>query len=237
MKVLDLFSGTGSVTTAVTETFPGAECVSVDMQSVGGFIPLHTVDILKWPYKDLYPSGYFDYIFAGVPCEKWCKFSRNYNGMPNSNEMKLARKVVAKTLEIIKYFKPKSYFIENPRGTFLSKEPCMRGRKQINVDYCMYGCLHKKPTTIFTNMKDLKLMTCNGKCKYIKNGLHAERVLGLTRNKDGIFQRALKKSERGAYPKDLIKFIFTTAAKAHGESCVSRSGRVCRIPQRFVPQH
>lgn len=235
MKVLDLFSGTGSVSTAVAEAFPEAECVSVDIQSVDGFVPSHTVNILKWPYKDLYPPGHFDYIFAGVPCEKWCRFSRNFNGMPDDDEMKLARKLVAKTLQIIKYFKPKNYFIENPRGTFLSKEPCMRGRKQIHVDYCMYGCLHKKPTTIFTNMKDLNLMTCNGKCKFIRNGLHAERILGLTIAKSGSWQRALKKSERGAYPKDLIKHIFSHAAKMHGMSCVSRSGRVCKKPQRFVP--
>lgn len=235
MRILDLFSGTGSVTNSVKEAFPMADCVSVDIQSVDGFTPSYVVDILEWPYKDLYEPGDFDFIFAGVPCEKWCRFSRNMNGMPSKKDLILARKLVAKTIEIIKYFKPKNYFIENPRGSFISREPCMRGRKQINVDYCMYGCLHKKPTTIFTNMKDLNLMTCTGQCKFIQNGRHAECIVGSARASDKGFQKALKKSERGAYPPHLITHIFTEAAKQHGMHGISRRGRICRKPQRFSP--
>lgn len=234
MRVLDLFSGTGSVSNTVAEEFPEAECVSVDIQTVDGFAPTYTGDILKWPYKHLYPPGHFDYIFAGVPCEKWCKFSRNFNGIPSADDMKLARKLVAKTIEIIKYFKPKSYFIENPRGTYLSKEACMRGRKQNHVDYCMYGCYHKKPTTIFSNT-NISLMTCNGKCKYIRGGVHAERILGSSMSNALEWQKALKKSARGAYPKDLIRYIFSHVAKMHGLTHVSRYGRVSKKPRKFAP--
>ena len=66
--------------------------------------------------------------------------------------------ILDKTLEIINYYKPKYYFIENPFGY-------MRFYLQDKVDYvnyctyCQYGFPYRKPTNIFSNI-ELNLKSC-----------------------------------------------------------------------------
>ena len=66
--------------------------------------------------------------------------------------------ILDKTLEIINYYKPKYYFIENPFGY-------MRFYLHDKVDYvnyctyCQYGFPYRKPTNIFSNIK-LHLKSC-----------------------------------------------------------------------------
>jgi hypothetical protein len=73
-------------------------------------------------------------------------------------------KILEKTLEIIEYYKPKFYFIENPydymRFHLKDRVPYCN-----LVNYCMYDCPHKKPTTIFSNI-ELCLLLCDGKHKH-----------------------------------------------------------------------
>ena len=47
-----------------------------------------------------------------------------------------------RTLEIIDYFKPKFWFIENPDGGKLKEQPFMRDLPYHRVSYCMYGPTH-----------------------------------------------------------------------------------------------
>ena len=67
--------------------------------------------------------------------------------------------ILDKTLDIINFYKPKYYFIENPFGY-------MRFYLQDKVDYvnyctyCQYGFPYRKPTNIFSNVK-LDLKHCN----------------------------------------------------------------------------
>jgi len=63
--------------------------------------------------------------------------------------------MVDKVFEIIKYFKPKYYFIENP---FYSNIWNYVDNKKyldsyVSVDYCAFGYRYKKPTKILTNKK------------------------------------------------------------------------------------
>ena len=65
-------------------------------------------------------------------------------------------KWLKKTLEIIEHFKPKYWFIENPRG-MLRKQDFMKdtiskmGGVRNTVTYCQYGDYRMKPTDIWTN--------------------------------------------------------------------------------------
>lgn len=80
-------------------------------------------------------------------------------------ERELHCSIIDKTLEIIEHYKPKYWFIENPKG-FLQyylkdKVPIINC-----VDYCMYGFTYKKPTQIFSNV-ELELLKCDRSHKHI----------------------------------------------------------------------
>ena len=60
MKLLELFSGTGSVGKVARDI--GYEVISLDLKNAD-----INIDILKWDYK-VYDPGYFDIIWASPPC-------------------------------------------------------------------------------------------------------------------------------------------------------------------------
>ena len=94
MRLLELFSGTGSVGRAFEAQ--GWEVISLDINP-GATI---TSDILDWDYKTFEP-GSFDFIWASPPCTEYskartrAKTPRNFAG---------ADAIVSKALEIIDYF-------------------------------------------------------------------------------------------------------------------------------------
>jgi len=70
---------------------------------------------------------------------------------PKSETALIGYKLVEKTIELINYFKPKYWYIENPRG-MLRKFPIMIDLPIRNtVTYCQYGDDRMKPTDIWTN--------------------------------------------------------------------------------------
>ena len=80
--------------------------------------------------------------------------------------------MVKKTLEIIDYFKPKYWFIENPQTGMLKKQDFIKDIPHYDVDYCMYGGMLRKRTRIWTNIEGFSPKLCNRKCGIIKDGRH-----------------------------------------------------------------
>ena len=68
------------------------------------------VDILQWNYKKDYTPGYFSVIAAGVPCNEYSSAKT-----VGHRRLDYADKLVEKTLEIIQYFNPQIWWIENPK--------------------------------------------------------------------------------------------------------------------------
>ncbi len=198
MKVLELFSGTQSVSKVCEEK--GYEVVSVDINDYKGqYIPTHKVDIMNFDYKK-YKKNDFDIIWASPPCISYSNLQYTWLGRYRINkktgkkyiftmehlekDMKEADKLVKRTLKIIKYFKPRLWFIENPKTGRLCKRDMMTNIPYYNVDYCMYcNWGYKKSTTIWTNKKDFKPLTCNKKCGNIdKDGIHKVLIGGFYKN-------------------------------------------------------
>jgi len=181
MNILELFSGTHSI----GKSFVGENIISVDLDPK--FNPTHLVDILTFDYKQ-YPSGFFNYIHASPPCILYSQNQQTwYNRKKCHNitgEMVLwnkelheeciveSDKLVLKVLEIIDYFKPKYWTIENPyhhNWCCIHKRPFMIGRAYTVVNYCMYDYPIKKPSIFFNNF-GLELKQCDKSHKHMEWG-------------------------------------------------------------------
>jgi site-specific DNA-cytosine methylase len=169
MKVLELFSGTRSIGKVCDQL--GWESVSVDL-----ILPAdHEVDIMDFDYKQ-YDKDEFDIVWGSPPCTNYsalkkCWYGRKlkdgtiYNKELNKKDQDDADKLVLKTLEIINYFNPYYWFIENPQTGNLKNREIMKDIPFYDVDYCMYSDWgYKKRTRIWTNKKDWSNLLCNGKC-------------------------------------------------------------------------
>ena len=169
MNVLELFCGTKSVG-KVCESI-GWNSVSVDMEKK--FNPTHLCNIMDFDYKQ-YPKDYFDVIWASPPCTNYSHLQNCYLGRIRKGviytkeiqeqEMKDDDKLVLKTLEIINYFNPHYWFIENPATSRMKDRPFMKDINNYVVDYCMYSDWgYRKRTRIWTNRTDFIPKLCDGK--------------------------------------------------------------------------
>ena len=108
--LLELFSGTGSVGKVAKEM--GFKVVSLDLQNAD-----INCDIMKWDYTQ-YPVKHFDMIWASPPCTEYSQAKKT--GIRKIAE---ANEIVLKTIEIIKYFQPTVFIIENPQTGLLKSQP------------------------------------------------------------------------------------------------------------------
>ena len=164
MRILELFSGTKSIGKAFERL--GNEVVSVDNSQI--FNPTHCSDVLQWDYMQ-YPPGHFDVVHASPPCTQYsaCRTT----GPPR--DLEGADALVLRALEIIQYFAPRWWTMENPASGLLKTRPCVQHlAKPLMCSYCMYGNFgYRKNTHIWTNL-DLKLKTCDKTCHGYSNGRH-----------------------------------------------------------------
>ena len=143
-RALFLCSGTGSV----GQPFRLAGWEVIDVDRDGRFGAEVQVDILTWDYMNAYTRGYFDVIWASPDCTQY-SIARTTAKAPR--DLEGADRLVAKCREIIDYFEPNVWFIENPDTGLLKTRPVVAELPFVKLDYCMYGAEYRKRTRIWTN--------------------------------------------------------------------------------------
>ena len=157
-KLLELFSGTGSIGKVFQVDH---EVISLDYKK--HFNPTICIDLLEWDYT-VYPVGYFNVIWASPDCVSWSIASGGKHRLKSDMEAKtetarIGELLILKTIEIINYFKPQYWFIENPRGLLQHYPPMENiGYKHLvyygnysNEDEIQYP--QPKATHIWSNIK------------------------------------------------------------------------------------
>jgi hypothetical protein len=186
MRVLELFSGTHSIG-KVAKT-KGYEVVSLD-RDLGEECPFKSgyksdthikEDIMDWDFKK-YPEGHFDVITASPVCLFWsrlrpCWIGRKCKKIHPTDAVtkehiqadidRYGKPMVDKIFEIIDYFQPKHWWIENP-ATGRMKE-YITDKPFYDVDYCKYSNWgYKKRTRIWTNIEGFEPKKCKMDCENV----------------------------------------------------------------------
>ena len=138
--LLELFSGTGSVGKVASDM--GFNVISLDRDMEATI----KTDIMNWDYTG-FPPCMFDVIWASPPCTEYSRAKTiGVRDIEGSNA------VVKRTLDIIHYFKPKYWIIENPQTGLLKDQELMYGIPYNDVDYCKYGMPYRKRTRLWNNI-------------------------------------------------------------------------------------
>ena len=143
MRLLELFSGTGSIGKAFAAA--GWDVVSVDIEATSN--PTFCADVMAWDYRQ-FPRGHFDFVWGSPPCTMY-SCARTTAKTPR--DLEGADALVARTLEIIEYFGVPWCF-ENPQTGLLKTREVVRGLPFVDCTYCKFGFPYKKRTRLWTSL-------------------------------------------------------------------------------------
>ena len=190
LKVLELFSGTGSVGKVAKSL--GWEVLSLDLELEADI----KIDIMEWDYK-AYPRNSFDIVWGSPPCTFYSNLQNCWVGRKRKDgiivtkewieeQRTISDNLIKRTLEIIDYFNPELWFMENPQRGQLKNREVVKGIPYYDVSYCMYSDWgYEKRTRIWTNKKNWNNLICDksGSCGNMVDTLHKVNLGNTERNK------------------------------------------------------
>ena len=163
MRVLELFSGTGSVGNVCKRQ--GCDVVSLDRDMPADI----RTDIMDWDYRS-YPPGHFDVIWSSPPCTEYSRAKTV--GVRKLDE---ANSIVRRTLEIIDYLQPTYWMMENPQSGLLKDQSVVLGRPYNDLDYCKYGMPYRKRTRLWNNIEAwTPRPLCKKDCGHMVGNIHEQ---------------------------------------------------------------
>ncbi len=190
MNHLELFSGTHSFGKVSKKC--GNNIISLD-RDLDGKCPFSEYDnsdyhiqedILTWDYK-IFPPNYFDLITASPVCLWWSRLRAAWIGrkLKAHGDKIITREIlqedidtygkpmVDKVFEIIEYFKPKYWIVENPQSGKMKKyitEKYPQYDTYNDFSYCKYSDWgYEKKTRMWNNIPNLESNLCKKDCENI----------------------------------------------------------------------
>ena len=88
---------------------------------------------MEWQWWNDFKRGRFEVIAASVPCTEYSRAKTT-----GIRDLEWADRLVKKVLEIIQYFNPKYWWIENPREGLLKDREVLQGKNFVDIDYCQF---------------------------------------------------------------------------------------------------
>ena len=207
MRLLELFSGTGSVGKAFAAF--GWEVISLDIERK--FNRTICQDIREWDYK-VYPRDRFDFIHASPVCTH---YSRARTTAKTPRDLVWADSLVEAALRIIDYFEPWGWTLENPQTGLLKSRPCIQDRPVLcDIDYCTMGMPYKKRTRFWEELPcNFPSHLCDYKsCPFVDGKKHiftAQKMCGPSYKND----RGFKTSELYALPERLTTLLASVVTR------------------------
>ena len=213
-KLLDLFTGTGSVARVAKEL--GYDVCTLDIDPKTN--PTICADILEFDYTTL--DDDFDVVWISCPCETFSAARRSNLGRMVKGEIMTPETLLRDTIEIgvpilrrcqelIRHLNPRVWFIENPYSgnmkNYIDLKPAI-------YDYCMYGFNYRKRTAIWSNTQ------LNGKCcdkSHLVNNRHPMVAIGANKKQQGQGGGS-SKAGRYAIPQGLIVELLTSTSPSSG---------------------
>lgn len=155
MRVLELFSGTGTFSRIAREE--GHQTFTVDLYEAADL----KADILTLSAEDIWAAtgwSHIDLLWASPICTGFSiaavgkSWTRHDDGTftPKSENARLSLALFEHTFDLIEQLKPGAWYVENPRG-MARKMPVAQGKPRQTVSLCQYGDFRMKPTDIWTN--------------------------------------------------------------------------------------
>ena len=197
MRLLELFSGTGSVGRVAREM--GWEVVSLDV--CPKYSPDYVADIMDFDFT-IWSKGYFDFIWASPPCQLYSIApAQLFTADQRAQRAEDGNAVSRRTMEVIETLRPVWYAIENPWSSLLWKQGIFEHLTKRKVSYCMYGFPYRKNTCVATNLQfDAKV--CKGKCGFIVE--HAGHKYHLEVAKQGVSQHTPPGIQKTTHTRDQL---------------------------------
>jgi hypothetical protein len=219
-KLLELFCGTKSISKEAEAM--GFETFTSDVNK--RFRADYTVNVLNF---DLSKVPFVpDAIWASPPCtwfsvtSAWKHWTKK-DHQPKTLYALAAIELVKRTLAIIDHFKPRVWYIENPRG-ILRHLDIIPAPFRHTVTYCSYGDDRYKPTDIWTN----DALWTPRPMALVADGLHVA---------DATNQLSTA-SQRATIPPELCREILMSCTNNILSGLASNQTKYCRPAEYNLPR-
>ena len=90
-----------------------------------------------------------DFVWFAPPCTHY-SIARSKAKTPR--DLEGSDRIVQRCLDIIHYWRPRYWVIENPQTGLLKTRAVVQGLEFKDLDYCSYGAPYRKRTRLWTNL-------------------------------------------------------------------------------------
>lgn len=154
MKVLELFSGTGTL--SATARAMGHEAFTIDLYEPAD-LQADVLDLTADGIRQATGWDHIDMVWASPICTGFsiAAVSHHWNNdngalTPKSDTGRLSLALLEKAVTLIRALQPTTWYIENPRG-MARKMAVVQLFDRTTVTFCQYGDTRMKPTDIWHN--------------------------------------------------------------------------------------